>query len=77
MRGDKADILNSLTARLRDYITDVEAIQESSLDLFHNDKTTITVLCSKHDYEKLMKTGKDKNLIMIKTNPLCEIIQEK
>ena len=77
MRGDKADILNSLTTRLRDYITDVEAIQESSLDLFHSDKTTITVLCSKHDYEQLMKTGKDKNQIMIKTNPLCEIIQEK
>lgn len=74
MRGDRADMLNSIVTRLRDYISDVETAQGPSPDLFHNDKTTILVLCSKFDYDNLSKKGKGEDLIMIKTNPLCEII---
>ena len=77
MRGDKADMLNLLVTRLRDYITDVEILQGSSHDLFHSEKTTILVVCSKFDYENLRKRGKNEDLIVIKTNPLCEIVQEK
>jgi hypothetical protein len=74
MRGDKVDMLNSLVTKLRDYIGDVEVHQGPGLDLFHSDKTTIIVACSKSDYDKIVKNGKDSDLIIIKTNPLCEIL---
>ena len=75
MRGDKIEMLENLTSRLRDYIGDVEAYEGPTFDLFHSDKTTVVVVCSKFDYENIMKKRKDADLIMIKTNPLCEIIQ--
>jgi len=75
MRGDKIEMLENLTSRLRDYIGDVEAYEGPSFDLFHSDKTTVVVVCSTYDYENIMKKRKDADLIMIKTNPLCEIIQ--
>lgn len=75
MRGDKIEMLQNLTYRLRDYIGDVEAYEGPDFDLFHSDKTTVVVVCSKYDYENIMKKRKDTELIMIKTNPLCEIIQ--
>jgi len=75
MRGDKVDMLNSLVIKLRDYIGDVEIHQSPTFDLFHSDKTTIVVACSKSDYEKISKSGKGTDLITIKTNPLCEILQ--
>ncbi len=74
MRGDKVDMLNSLVTKLRDYIGDVEVQQGPCLDLFHSDKTTIIVACSKTDYDKVVKNGKDSDVIIIKTNPLCEIL---
>ncbi|MGI0102954.1 MAG: hypothetical protein ACREA7_10240 [Nitrosotalea sp.] len=74
MRGDKVDMLNSLVTKLRDYIGDVEVQEGPRLDLFHNDKTTIIVACSKFDYDKVAKNGKDSDVIIIKTNPLCEIL---
>lgn len=75
MRGDKIEMLQNLTYKLRDYIGDVEAYEGPDFDLFHSDKTTVVVVCSKYDYENIMKKRKDAELIMIKTNPLCEIIQ--
>ena len=77
MRGDKIEMLQNLTARLRDYIGDVEAYEASNIDLFHSDKTTIVVACSKSDYENIEKNKKDDQLIVIKANPLCEIVQQK
>jgi len=74
MRGDKVDMLNSLVTKLRDYIGDVEVQQGPGIDLFHSDKTTIIVACSKTDYDKVAKNGKDSDVIIIKTNPLCEIL---
>jgi len=74
MRGDKVDMLNSLVTKLRDYIGDVEIHQGPELDIFHSDKTTIIVACSKFDYDKITKNGKDSDIIVIKTNPLCEIL---
>ena len=67
--------LQNLTSRLRDYIGDVEAYEGPDFDLFHSDKTTVVVVCSKYDFENIIKKQKDAELIMIKTNPLCEIIQ--
>jgi hypothetical protein len=75
MRGDKIEMLQNLTSRLRDYIGDVEAYEDSHLDLFHSDKTTIVVACSKLDFENIEKNKKDANLIIVKANPLCETIQ--
>ena len=74
MRGDKVEMLNSLVTKLRDYIGDVEIHQGPELDIFHSDKTTIIVACSKFDYEKITKNGNDSDVIVIKTNPLCEIL---
>ncbi len=75
MRGDKIEMLQNLTSRLRDYIGDVEAYEDSNIDLFHSEKTTIVVACSSADFANIEKTKKDNELIMIKANPLCEIIQ--
>ena len=75
MRGDKIEMLQNLTSRLRDYIGDVEAYEDPHLDLFHSDKTTIVVACSKIDFENIEKNKKDSNLIIVKANPLCETIQ--
>ncbi|MDX1441541.1 MAG: hypothetical protein R3237_03695, partial [Nitrosopumilaceae archaeon] len=75
MRGDKMEMLQNLTSRLRDYIGDVEAYEDPHLDIFHNDKTTIVVACSKSDFENIQKNKKDSNLIIVKANPLCQTIQ--
>jgi len=75
MRGDKIEMLQTLTTKLRDYIGDVESYEDPTLDLFHSDKTTIVVSCSKKDYENMSKNKKDSELIVIKANPLCETIQ--
>lgn len=75
MRGDKIEMLQNLTSRLRDYIGDVEAYEDPNFDLFHSDKTTIVVACSKLDFENIEKNKKDSDLIIIKANPLCQVIQ--
>ena len=64
-----------LTSRLRDYIGDVESYEDPNFDLFHSDKTTIVVACSKTDFENIEKTKQDSDLIIVKANPLCETIQ--
>ena len=75
MRGDKIEMLQNLTSRLRDYIGDVEAYEDPSFDLFHTDKTTIVVACSKSDFDNITKSKQDSDLIIVKANPLCETIQ--
>ena len=75
MRGDKMEMLQNLTSRLRDYIGDVEAYEDPDFNLFHNDKTTILVACSQSDLDHIEKTNKDSNLIIVKANPLCETLQ--
>ncbi|NQV40282.1 MAG: hypothetical protein HQ505_07080 [Nitrosopumilus sp.] len=74
MRGDKIEMLQNLTSRLRDYIGDVEAYEDPNFDLFHSDKTTIVVACSKFDFDNIEKNKHDSNLIIVKANPLCETI---
>ena len=75
MRGDKIEMLQNLISRLRDYIGDVEAYEDPDFNLFHSDKTTIIVACSQFDFDKIEKSKKDSNLIIIKANPICEILQ--
>ena len=75
MRGDKIEMLQNLTSRLRDYIGDVESYEDLNFDLFHNDKTTIVVACSKLDFDNIKKNKQDSDLIIVKANPLCETIQ--
>lgn len=74
MRGDKIEMLQIITTKLRDYIGDVEAYEDPSMDIFHSDKTTIVVSCSKKDYDNMMKNNKNNELLVIKANPLCETI---
>ena len=75
MRGDKIEMLQNLTSRLRDYIGDVEAYEDPDFNLFHSDKTTIIVACSQSDFDNIEKTKKDSNLIIVKANPLFETLQ--
>ncbi len=75
MRGDKIELLQNLISRLRDYIGDVESFNTTNFDLFHSDKTTLVVACSKSDYESVEKSKKDSDLLLIKANPLCDLIQ--
>ena len=72
MRGDKIEMLNSIASKLRDYIGDVET-SSGSVDLFHQDKVTIVVACSRYDYKEIKENLKDDNTFVIKANPLCEI----
>ena len=74
MKGDKAEMLETIILKLRDYIGDVDAI-EGGIDLFNTDKTTLVIACSKPDYEKLKKNQKDDDRIIIKANPIFETIQ--
>ncbi len=74
MRGDKIEMLQNLTSRLRDYLGNVEAYEDPNPDLFHSDKTTIVVACSQNDFNHVEKAKQNSNLIIVKANPLCEII---
>ena len=75
MRGDKIELLQNLILRLRDHIGDVESYNSPNFDLFHSDKTTIIVACSKTDFENIEKNKKDSDSLLIKANPLCDLIQ--
>ena len=72
MRGDKIEMLNTIASKLRDYIGDIET-SSGSMDLVHHDKVTIVVACSSSDYKAISEIQKDKDLFVIKANPLCEI----
>ena len=72
MRGDKIEMLNTITSKLRDYIGDVET-STGSIDMFHHDKVTIVVACSNSDYKEINESQKGEDLFVIKANPLCEI----
>ena len=73
MKGEKIEKLQELETKLKDYIGDVEAISQPT-DIFQNDKTTIVVACSKHDFDYIIKNNKDNELIILKANPLCQLI---
>jgi hypothetical protein len=75
MRGDKIEMLQNLTSKLRDYIGDVEAYEDPDFNLFHSDKTTIIVACSQSDFNNIDKNKKDSNVIVVKANPICETLQ--
>ena len=74
MKGDKAEMLENIILKLRDYIGDVDAI-EGDIDLFNNEKTVLVIACSQSDYEKLKKNEKEDDRIIIKANPIFETIQ--
>ena len=74
MKGDKAEMLENMILKLRDYIGDVDAI-EGDIDLFNNEKTVLVIACSQPDYEKLKKNEKEDDRIIIKANPIFETIQ--
>jgi hypothetical protein len=76
MRGDKIELLSSLETKVKDYIGDVERHQGATFDLYHTDKTTVVIACSKADYEKVVsKNMANQDFIVMKANPLCETLQ--
>ena len=74
MRGEKIEILDLLTSKLRDYIGDVETSQEPE-NIFRSDKKTIVIVCSKSDYKKIKQNQKSEDFFVIKANSLCEVEQ--
>lgn len=75
MRGDKIELLSSLETKIKDYIGDVERHQGPTFDLYHTDKTTVVIACSKADFEKVMsKNMANQDFIVMKANPLCQTI---
>ena len=72
MRGDKIEILNTISSKLHDYIGDIET-SAGTADLFHHDKTTIVIACSSFDYNEIKESQKNEDVFVIKANPLCEI----
>jgi hypothetical protein len=75
MRGDKIELLSSLETKIKDYIGDVERHQAATFDLYHTDKTTVVIACSKPDFEKVMsKNMANQEFIVMKANPLCQTI---
>ena len=77
MRSDRIEMQQNLISKLRDYIGDVESFESPNFDLFHSDKKTIVVACSKSDYEKIAKSKPSTKSIIIKANPLCETLFAK
>jgi hypothetical protein len=75
MRGDKLDLLTMLELKLKDYIGDVERHQGSGFDLYQTEKTTITIACSKQDYEAIARSGPKSDMVLMKANPLCEVVK--
>lgn len=73
MRGDKIEIFSLLESRLRDYIGEVERGGKNCLDNYPSDKTTISIACSKSDYNFLTKNNLSESII-VKANPICEVI---
>lgn len=75
MRGDKIELLSSLETKVKDYIGDVERHQGPTFDLYHTDKTTVVIVCSKKDFEKVMsKNMANQDFIIMKANPLCQTL---
>jgi len=72
MRGEKVEMLNSITSKLRDYIGDVET-SEGLLDFFHSDKTTIAIACTESDYKKIKEIKQNQDIFIIKANPMFEV----
>jgi hypothetical protein len=77
MRGDKIELLSALETKVKDYISDVERHRGPTFDLYHTDKTTVVIACSKADFEKVVsKNIANQDFIIMKANPLCETMQE-
>ena len=77
IRGDKIEALKSLTTKLKDYVGGVESYKNSDFDLFHNDGHTIVISCSKTDFLNIEKNKKGGDLIILKANLLCEVVQKR
>tara|TARA_B100000029_G_scaffold425988_1_gene434635 strand:- start:25 stop:1161 length:1137 start_codon:yes stop_codon:yes gene_type:complete len=76
MKGEKIEKLQELENKLKDYIGDVESISQPA-EIFQNDKTTIVVVCSKYDFNYIMENNDDNDLIILKANPLCQLVSQK
>ncbi len=77
MRSDRMLTLKSLLSRLKDHIDDVSKYDPNSR--YYDDKRLLILTCSRRDHEMIIsKHGKElKDEIVIKANPLCEIISNE
>ncbi len=81
IRSDRMITLTSLSSRLRDYIGEVNRYNDlnTNISMYYDDKTLLILTCSRRDHERVMNKhskGKD-NVIIIKANPMCEVVSNK
>ncbi|MEM0364738.1 MAG: hypothetical protein QW450_00055 [Candidatus Nitrosocaldus sp.] len=80
MRSSRTAMLSLLSSRLRDYVGDVDMLKGTSLLEVYDERTLVILACSRADYErikdymdKVKSIGRD-SIIVVKANPLCEVI---
>ena len=75
MRGDKIEMRQTMLSRLRDYMGEVILLADFDLDMYHMDKVTLFIACTKSDLETILKIDSNPYTIIVTANPLCEISQ--
>ncbi|MEM2101813.1 MAG: hypothetical protein QXP69_05980, partial [Candidatus Nitrosocaldus sp.] len=78
--SSRTAMLSLLSSRLRDYVGDVDMLKGTSLLEVYDERTLVILACSRADYErikdymdKVKSIGRD-SIIVVKANPLCEVI---
>ena len=74
MRNDKILMMDSIITKFRDYVADVESYKDTNYNLFNRDKRMLVIPCSSSDCEYVEKMQEDTDIIILKTNPFCEVI---
>ena len=76
IKSEGGAVTTSVQKGLAKFLVNYDAINQTT-DIFQNDKTTIVVVCSKHDFDYMTKNNKDEEIIVLKANPLCQLISKK
>ena len=74
MRNDKILMMDLIITKFRDYVADVESYKDNKYNLFNRDKRMLVVPCSSSDYEYVEKLREDTDIIILKTNPFCDVV---
>ena len=67
MRGDRLQMAENISQRLRDYVTDVEIVRgprlASGSEVFDSQKHNLVIVCSKGDYDALKLSKKSRRSV--------------
>ncbi len=71
MRGDRLQMAENVSQRLRDYVTDVEIVSgprlASGSEVFDSQKHNLVIVCSKGDYDALKASKKSHRSVELST----------